>query len=712
MNRKKIDIIVTGGSGLVGSALKRIVDSDTRLKSKYIWHFLSSKEVDLTDKYQTYTYFEETNPNVVIHLAGIVYGATSNSDKQFDSLIKNSLIHTNVFDICNKLNVRHIITCLSSVLSEDSNISVKSIEAGVSLDTEEHFGYKHSKRLLHALCKSYNIKHRVTMLCPVNIYGYDDMETSDRLIPSLYRKIRDGEVITSNPNIQKEFILNTDLARIIIKCLSLNKKIKYPIIIGDEEKISIKNVIIILSSIMGKRYKINFSEKDKTVNNKTINYNYRKLFPSFKITKFKEGIKNVIEDKRNQLGAVVNIRKHITLGEFIFDEHVVKNVVNVLKTGRLTYGVYSKLFEEKFAKIHGCKYGILSNSGTSSLQVAIAALKEHYKWNNGDEILVPAITFVASVNTIIQNNLKPVLVDAHSKYYNIDVNEIEKRITNRTRAIMVVHLFGQPCDMDAVVNICKKYNLRIIEDSCETMTSKYKGKVVGSFGDISCFSTYVAHLLVTGVGGFSLTNNIKLATIMRSLINHGRDNVYISIDDDNFNEKKEKNKYKKIISKRFNFERIGYSYRLTELESAIGLVQINKLKNDIEIRKHNAMYLTSKLKKYNKYLQLPSIIPNADHCFMVYPIVVKPQNKFIKSELLFHLERNNIETRDLMPITTQKAYINIFNGIDLEKEYPIADYLNKNGFYIGCHPYLTKDDINYIDNVFNQFFVKNKIKIK
>lgn len=704
-------IIVTGGSGLVGRALKRITDSDTRLQEKYTWHFLSSTDIDLTDKYQTGKFFEEINPEVVIHLAGIVHGAMSNSDKQFDSLIKNSLIHANVFDACKKLNVPHIITCLSTVLSEDANVSVKSIEAGVSLDKEEHFGYKHSKRLLHALCKSYNIRHRATILCPVNIYGYDDIETSDRLIPSLYRKIRDGDVITSSPNIQKEFILNTDLARIIIKCLSLNKKIEYPIIVGSEEKIYIKDIIIILSSVMGKMFYADFPEniKVREFSNKTINYNYKKLFPDFKFTKFKEGIKNIVE--QNSRKEIIKHQKNITLGEFIFDEDAAKNVINVLKTGRLTYGVYSKRLEEKFASMHDCKFAILSNSGTSSLHVAISALKEQYKWNDEDEILVPAITFVASVNTIIQNRLKPVLVDVHSEYYNINVNEIEKRITNKTRAIMVVHIFGQPCDMDAIINICKKYNLRLIEDSCETMAAKYKGKVVGSFGDVSCFSTYVAHLLVTGVGGFSLTNDPKLATIMRSLVNHGRDNIYISIDDDNFRwNNKKKSKYKEIINKRFNFKRIGYSYRITELEAAIGLVEIDKIINNIKVRNHNAMYLTLKLRKYNKYLQLPSVIPNANHCFMVYPIVIKPQDKFLKNELLFHLERNNIETRDLMPITTQEAYTDIFKSIDLENEYPVADYLNKNGFYIGCHQYLTQVDLDYIFDVFERFFINHEPK--
>ena len=161
----------------------------------------------------------------------------------------------------------------------------------------------------------------------------------------------------------------------------------------------------------------------------------------------------------------------------------------------------------------------------------MACLKESENWKDGDEIICPALTFISTSNMILQNSLKPVFIDVDPFIYNIDYKRIEEKITKKTKAIMVVHLFGQPADMSEILMIAKKHKLKIIEDSCETMLVKYKGKSVGSFGDISCFSTYVAHLLVTGVGGLAVTNNPKYAEIMRSFANHGRDGIYISIDE-------------------------------------------------------------------------------------------------------------------------------------------------------------------------------------
>ena len=182
--------------------------------------------------------------------------------------------------------------------------------------------------------------------------------------------------------------------------------------------------------------------------------------------------------------------------------------------------------------MHGCRFGVLSNSGTSALHVAVAALKEIHGWADGDEVIVPAVTFVATINVVIHNNLTPVLVDVDPHYYELDPDGVENAVTARTRAMIPVHLFGQPCDMDPLMDIARRHDLRVIEDSCETMVAKYKGRTVGSFGDIACFSTYVAHLLTTGVGGLNTTNSPEYAVSLRSLINHGRDSIYTNIDDD------------------------------------------------------------------------------------------------------------------------------------------------------------------------------------
>jgi len=381
-----------------------------------------------------------------------------------------------------------------------------------------------------------------------------------------------------------------------------------------------------------------------------------------------------------------------------------KMLVNqALDNNRLSYGPFSQEFEGRFSALHQCKFGIVCNSGTSALEISVAALKELGNWKEGDEIIVPALTFVASVNVIMQNNLVPVFVDVDSKTYNIDSTKIEEKITSKTKAIMVVHLFGQPADMDPILSIAERYNLKIIEDSCESVYAKYKGKSIGSFGDISCFSTYACHIIVTGVGGIALTNIPEIAIILRSLVNHGRDNIYISIDDD----KGKKGEALNIIMKRrFSFIRKGYSYRITELEAAIGVSQLDDLELNIIKRRRNASFLIKNLKKWGENLQLPTILENVEHSFMMFPIVLRSEN-IKRDDLTLFMEENGIETRLMLPLVNQPYLKEIF-GKDLENRFPIAKYINNNGFYIGCHPELSEEDMKYIINKFDEFFSKVK----
>ncbi len=385
-----------------------------------------------------------------------------------------------------------------------------------------------------------------------------------------------------------------------------------------------------------------------------------------------------------------------------------KDYVNqVLDSNRLSYGPFSKKFESNFAKLHDTKYAIFVNSGTSALRIAIACLRELGKWKDEDEVICPAVTFVASSNVIIMNGLKPVFVDIDFKTYNIDPKKIEEKITERTKAIMVVHLFGQIAEMEPIMKLAKKYKLKVIEDSCETMFVKYKGKPAGSFGDISCFSTYVAHLIVTGVGGFACTNNPKYAEVMKSLANHGRDGIYLHIDDD---KKLSKQGLFNLVSKRFRFIRPGYSFRATEMEAALGVGQLERKNEILKIRQKNAKYLIEKLKPFENYIQLPWHPEYIGHAFMMFPIVIKKNSGINKKKLIQFLELNNIETRDMFPLVNQPFYKKIFGNI--EKKYPVAKWINNNGFYIGCHQKMNKKDLDYVAKSFSWFFrVENK-KVK
>ena len=320
-------------------------------------------------------------------------------------------------------------------------------------------------------------------------------------------------------------------------------------------------------------------------------------------------------------------KEQIGVGGFAFGPCEKKQLDRVIKSNRLSYGPLTQEFESLFAKAHGCKFAIFSNSGTSALDISLAALKEKYSWADGDEVIVPATTFVATANVVLWNKLKPVFVDVEKDTYNLDPKLIKAKITKKTKAIIPVHLFGLPADMNPIMKIAEEAGLKIIEDSCETMFADYQGKRVGSFGEIGCFSTYIAHFLVTGIGGLCTTNDPELAVILRSLMNHGRDSIYLNIDDD----KKTEKDLQMVISRRFNFVRLGHSFRATEMEAAIGLGQFENKDEIVKKRKANAAYLTKGLNDLADLIQLPHIPDDRDHNFMMYPIVLKNESKWEKT---------------------------------------------------------------------------------
>lgn len=400
----------------------------------------------------------------------------------------------------------------------------------------------------------------------------------------------------------------------------------------------------------------------------------------------------------------MTIERRIGVGDFKVTPAMYSNIARVLDTGRLSYGPFCREFESKFAAMHGCSLGVVSNSGTSSLQVALQTLKEIYGWRDGDEVIVPAVTFVATVNVVLHNRLKPVLVDVESDYYGIDASLISSAITDRTVCIIPVHTFGQPCDMPGVLDAIDYYNnngrcIHIVEDSCESVLASIGmpvGMPVGQWGSIGVFSSYVAHILTTGVGGIATTNNSDYAAKMRSLVNHGRDGIYISIDDDD--NCLDEEHFHEVISRRFNFESVGHSFRITELEAALACAQLNELPANVARRRATANTLTNGLQEFEDQLQLPAVRPGAISSWMMYPIVLLRECS--KWDLCNYLEERGIETREMLRLTDQPCYRGMWNPDD----YPVAQWINRQGYYVGCHPGLEKSDLDCIIRVHKDFF--------
>lgn len=391
-------------------------------------------------------------------------------------------------------------------------------------------------------------------------------------------------------------------------------------------------------------------------------------------------------------------RPKIGVGGLRLSPRAKELVMEVLDSDRLTAGPKMARVEAEIAAIHGCRYGLMCNSGTSALQIALAALKERDGWQDGDEVLVPALTFVASSNVVLYNSLRPVFVDVDPQYYTIDPARIEEKISPRTKAIMPVHIGGLPCDMDPILDIARAHRLRVVEDSCEAMFARYRDRPVGSFSAIACFSTYVAHVITTGVGGICTTNDPELIVMLKSIMNHGRDSIYIRIDDD---AKAVGTELFRIADSRFSFVRLGHSFRCTELEAALGLAQLEEREGLWGRRQSIAARFTEAFSSVEDRLQLPRPRPESEHAYMFYPLTII-DSRIDRDDLIRYLEDRGIETRYLLPLLNQPIYRKLFG--DLEPQYPVAARLNRTAFYVGCHPYMTDADVDYvIDSMLSYF---------
>ncbi len=381
-------------------------------------------------------------------------------------------------------------------------------------------------------------------------------------------------------------------------------------------------------------------------------------------------------------------------------------VMDALESQRLSQSKYVLQFEKEFARAHQQEYGVMCNSGTSALHLALETLKEIDGWDENTEVLVPAITFIAPSNAVLHAGMRVVFVDVDPVTYNMDPSQLEARITPNTKCVIPVHTFGMPCDMSAIMSIAKAHGLRVIEDCAESHFAKVDGQTVGSFGDISCFSTYVAHTITTGIGGIVCTNNRQQMEILRSLVAHGRACTCercVASDGVSVCQKRMQTE----VDRRFCFERIGYSYRVGEIEGALGLAQLQR-KDEIMGKRHeNARYLIEGLAACEDVLQLPHHPENIEHTYMMFPIVIRPNAGWEQREMVAYLEQCNIETRPMLPLLNQPVYRQLFG--DLEPEYPNAAYINHHGFYVGCHHGVEQAELDYMIKCITAF-IKEKQK--
>lgn len=416
-------------------------------------------------------------------------------------------------------------------------------------------------------------------------------------------------------------------------------------------------------------------------------------------------IKLQIKKKLDNLNKNIQSNNKLPLSVIQYDETDIINCLDTLTRGWPTIGKEVLKVEKKIQRLLKIKNAIMLNSGGSANFLILYLLTSVYakkkdKLKPGDEVLTPAVTWSTTVSPIIQNNLVPVLVDVNLSTYDINVDLMEKAITKKTKAIMLVHPLGQVCDMEKILKICKKYNLLLIEDNCESIGAKYKNKFSGTFGKFSSISMYQSHHISAVEGGLILTDDDYYADILRSM----RANGWLR----EITNQKTKKKFileNKNIDQSFMFPYIGFNFKPTDMSAALVSNQIDKLNHFISIRSKAANNLILNLKKYNSYLILPKNLKFIKNSWFTFPITVKPNNEFTKNNLVDYLSKKKIANRPIIAGNiADQPFLKKFRY--RKTSLNNSKLIMNSGFFIGLNHKLDKKNIRYILSVFDSFFKK------
>ncbi len=405
----------------------------------------------------------------------------------------------------------------------------------------------------------------------------------------------------------------------------------------------------------------------------------------------------------------------------LLGEEELMNMIDASLDMWLTAGRFNKEFETKFAKYLGVKFALSTNSGSSANLLAFSALTSHKlgerALKKGDEVISVAAGFPTTINPILQHGMVPVFVDCEVGTYNIDADKIEEAITPKTKAIFLAHTLGNSYDLDKIMALAEKYNLWVIEDSCDALGGEYKGRKIGTIGHIGTFSFYPAHHLTMGEGGAVITNDPQLYKIIMSFRDWGRDCCCPPGRDGvcgkRFSQQLGNLPYG--YDHKYTYSHIGFNLKITDWQAALGCSQIDKLDSFLEIRRRNAALLTEKLADLKDYLILPEVREGVKPSWFGYLISVKENAPFTKQEMVEYIEKKGIGTRQLFAgnILRQPMIVDndvnfrignsgLINSKDLTEEHykllPKTDFIMNNTFWVGTFPALGEDEISRISD--------------
>ena len=383
----------------------------------------------------------------------------------------------------------------------------------------------------------------------------------------------------------------------------------------------------------------------------------------------------------------------IPYGKNVYDNNEINAVIKTLKKST-QMGRSVTSFERKISKLFSKKFGLMVNSGSSALTLALKVMN----FKKDSEIITPCLNFGTAVSSIMLSNLKPIFVDCEIETLQINIKKIEEKITKKTKALLIPNLIGNLPNWTQIRKLANKHRLMVIEDSADTLGARIAGKPSGRFSDISITSFYGSHIIsCAGNGGMFLTNNKKFFTKAKVLRSWGRMSTLIK-DSENINKRLGIKLKGYDYDRKFVFSEAGYNFEPSEIGASFGLIQLKKFKKFNTLRNRNFKLHFNFFKKYKKYFIVPKIEKNVKTNFLAYPIILKDNLNFSRKQFQIHLEKNNIQTRPIFSGNTLRhpAFSSLINKTNKLNSFPNSDYIMKYGLLIGCHQGLNKKDISNI----------------
>jgi UDP-4-amino-4,6-dideoxy-N-acetyl-beta-L-altrosamine transaminase len=699
-------VLVTGAAGSIGSELSKqllslnpskLIALDNRetalhelnlkLGEKYSGKFIPII-ADIKDKEKIKIILEKFKPSIIFHAAA--YKHVPMMELHPDEAVKTNIFGTkNLIDLADELNIRNFI-----LISTDKSVNPTSV-MGVTKKIAELILQNKSK----------------TSLTNFTAVRFGNVINSDgSAVPLFERQIEKGGPVTvTHQDIKRFFMTIPEASQLVIQAILLGKSGDIFILdMGEQYKIldlvedmvrlrglePYKDIEIKITGLRDgeKMYEelVNSNESKKLTENKRIFL--IENFDSFKVEKLEETLKElkIIAEKIDREEIISKLKEIIPTFEsnnffskredFLpynqptINQEEIEEVIDTLKNNWLTHGPKTIQFEKQLAEYLGVKNVISVNSCTAALHLSLLA----FGIGKGDEVILPPYTFASTANVICQVGAKPVFIDVQEKTFNLDPSKIENAITEKTKAIMVVHYAGQAADMDEIKIIADKYNLKIIEDAAHAIGSEYKGRKIGSLGNLTCFSFYATKNITTGEGGAIATNDDNLAEKLRKLRTHG-------ISKDAWN------RYSKEGSWYYEVEECGWKYNLNDIQASLGIRQLKKLDDFTKKRQELAKIYDKKLEKIQKIV-IPFKNTDRNHVYHLYPILLKDydRNKFIEE-----LTKRNIGVSvHFIPLHLHPFYKREY-GYN-KGDFPVAENLYNSEVSLPLYPNLSEQDTNYI----------------